>query len=82
MMTRVFAATGIAIMLAFAPAMAQDMKCDDATMAKLETDRAAVADAAKKEAAMEHVTLAKESMAKQDDKACLEHMTEAMNAMK
>ena len=82
MMTRIFAATGIATILAFAPALAQDVKCDDATLAKLETDTAAMTDATKKEAVMEHVTLAKESMAKQDDKACLEHMTEAINAMK
>ena len=82
MMTRIFAATGIATILAFAPALAQDVKCDDATLVKLEADTAAITDAAKKEATMEHVTLAKESLAKKDDKACLEHLEEAIAAMK
>ena len=82
MMIRIFAATGIATILAFAPALAQDMKCDDTTMAKMEADTAAMTDATKKEATMVHVTLAKESLAKKDDKACLEHMSEATKAMK
>jgi hypothetical protein len=67
MMTRIFAATAIATILAFAPALAQDMKCDDATLVKLEADTAAITDAAKKEATMVQVTLAKESLAKKDD---------------
>jgi biotin synthase-related radical SAM superfamily protein len=82
MMTRIFAATGIATILAFGPALAQDMKCDDATLVKLEADTAAITDAAKKEATMEHVKLAKESLVNKDDKACQEHLKEAIEAMK
>ena len=72
----------MATILTFAPALAMDMKCDATTMSKLEADTAAMTDAAKKKTTMKHVTLAKESMAKKDDKACLEHMNEATKAMK
>ena len=81
MMIRILAATAVATFLAVAPALAQDMKCDETTMAKLEADTAAMTDVTKKEAAMVHVTLAKESLSKKDDKACLEHMSEATKAM-
>ncbi len=61
-------------------AIAQDatMKCDEASMTKLETDTNAMTDAAKKEMAMKEMAMAKEAMAAKDMKKCTTHMNNAM----
>lgn len=67
-----------------APAYAQDMMCDDASMMKMKTDMDAMTDPAmkeKKEMAMKEMDMAKESMAanKMDD--CKMHMENAKKGM-
>ncbi|MCV9965671.1 hypothetical protein OIU34_27740 [Pararhizobium sp. BT-229] len=61
-------------------AIAQDatMKCDEASMMKLETDTTAMTDAAKKETAMKEMALAKEAMAAKNMEKCTTHMNNAM----
>ena len=65
-------------------AMKSDMKCDDATMMKMQTEMDAITDPAmkeKKDMAMKEMDMAKESMKadKMDD--CMMHMDGAMKAM-
>jgi hypothetical protein len=81
MLIRTLAFAGVTLALAFAPAMAADMKCDDATMMKMQTGMEAMKDAEKKKGAMEEMTMAKASMDKKDDKGCMEHMEKAMKMM-
>ncbi|WP_426128477.1 hypothetical protein [Pararhizobium sp. PWRC1-1] len=61
-------------------AIAQDatMKCDEASMMKLETDTTAMTDAAKKDTAMKEMAMAKEAMAAKDMDKCATHMNNAM----
>ena len=69
-----------------APAYAADeMKCDDASMTKMQADMAAMTDPAmkdKKDAAMKEMEMAMASMkdGKMDD--CMTHMKGAMDAVK
>jgi hypothetical protein len=72
--------------LAFiAPAYADDMKCDEAAMTKMQADMDAMTDPAmkdKKEMAMKEMEMAMASMkdGKMDD--CMMHMKGAMDATK
>ena len=72
--------------LAFiAPAFADDMKCDDASMMKMQADMDAMTDPAMKDAkemAMKEMDMAKMAMKdnKMDD--CMMHMENAMKGMK
>jgi hypothetical protein len=72
--------------LAFiAPAYADDMKCDEASMTKMQADMDAMTDPAmkdKKEMAMKEMEMAMASM--KDGKAdeCMMHMKGAMDAVK
>jgi hypothetical protein len=61
-------------------AIAQDatMKCDEASMTKLEADTTAMTDASKKEMAMKEMAMAKEAMAAKDMDKCATHMKNAM----
>lgn len=73
--------TGLGVIFALAPANAQDMKCDDASMQKMHSQVESMSDATKKQDAMTHMNMAMDSMKKKDDKGCMTHMQEAMKAM-
>jgi hypothetical protein len=69
------------------PAFAQDamMKCDDASMMKIQTEMDAMTDAAmkeKKEMAMKEMEMAKDAMKAKKTDDCVMHMEGAMKAMK
>ena len=68
------------------PAFSQDamMKCDDATMMKMQADMDANKDDAmkmQKEEAMKEMTMAKEAMASNKTDECVMHLDNAMKAM-
>ena len=67
--------------LAFVPARAADMMCDEAGMSKMQTGVMGMTDASKKEMAMKEMSMAKESMAKKDDKGCMMHMQKIQGVM-
>ena len=59
------------------------MKCDDASMMKLQTDMDAMTgDAMKKDAAMKEMDMAKDAMKANKADDCVMHMDMAMKAMK
>jgi hypothetical protein len=69
------------------PAFAQDtmMKCDDASMMKVQTEMDAITDTSmkeKKEMAMKEMDMAKEAMKANKTDDCMMHMEGAMKAMK
>ncbi len=64
-----------------APAYAEDMKCDDASMMKMQTEMDAMTDAAKKEMAMKEMDMAKMAMKDSKMDECTMHMGEAMKQM-
>ena len=64
--------------------MSMTMKCDEASMMKVQTEMDAMADPAmkaNKEMAMKHMDLAKASMKDSKPDECMTHMGEAMDAM-
>ena len=64
--------------------MSMTMKCDDASMMKVQTEMDAMADPAmkaNKDMAMKHMDLAKVSMKDSKPDECMMHMGEAMDAM-
>jgi hypothetical protein len=64
--------------------MSMSMKCDDATMAMMQSNMDAVTDPAmkaNKEAAMKNIEMAKTSMKDNKTDECMTHMGEAMGAM-
>jgi hypothetical protein len=64
--------------------MSMTMKCDEASMAMMQTEMDAMADPAmkpNKDEAMKHMDLAKTSMADSKADECVGHMGEAMSAM-
>jgi hypothetical protein len=67
--------------LAFVPARAAEMMCDEAGMSKMQTGVMGMSDATKKEMAMKEMSMAKESMAKKDDKDCMMHMQKVEGMM-
>ena len=84
MLKSMLAAAALAVVVA-QPALADDamMKCDDASMMKLQTDMDAMAgDAMKKDAAMKEMDMAKEAMKANKADDCVMHMDMAMKAMK
>ncbi len=58
------------------------MNCSDATMTKANADMMKMTDASKKAAAMKEMNMAKDMMAKKDEKGCMMHMGKAMGMMK
>jgi 16S rRNA G966 N2-methylase RsmD len=69
------------------PAFAEDamMKCDDASMMKMQTEMDAMTGAAmkkKKEMAMKEMDMAKKAMKEKKTDDCMMHMEGAMKAMK
>jgi hypothetical protein len=84
MLKSILAAAALAVVVA-QPAFADDamMKCDDASMMKLQTDMDAMSgDAMKKDAAMKEMDMAKEAMKANKADDCVMHMDMAMKAMK
>ncbi len=64
--------------------MSMTMKCDDASMMKMQTEMDAMADPAmkaNKDMAMKHMDLAKTSMKDSKADECMMHMGEAIDAM-
>jgi hypothetical protein len=69
------------------PVYAEDsmMKCDDASMMKVQTEMDAMTDSAmkaQKEMAMKEMEMAKDSMKANKAEDCMMHMDNAMKAMK
>jgi hypothetical protein len=65
------------------PAYAMDdMKCDDATMMKMQTDMDAMKDMAKKDMAMKSMEMAKAAMKDNKMDECMTQMKAASDAMK
>ena len=65
-------------------AAAMDMKCDEATMMKMQTEMDAITDPAKmqqKERAMKEVAMAKDAMAANKTDECVMHMDAAHKEM-
>lgn len=85
MFKSVLAAGALAVLLA-SPAFADDMmmKCDEATMMKMQSDLDSMKDmkADKMKMAKDEMMMAKEAMDKKDDKACMDHMKKAADEMK
>ncbi|MDK1388724.1 hypothetical protein QN224_25270 [Sinorhizobium sp. 8-89] len=78
MLNKVLVAAAIFTAVA-SPVFAQaDITCDQAAMAKLETDVSQVTDSARKELAQKELAMAKEALAANDQDKCKTHMSNAM----
>jgi hypothetical protein len=81
----IMAAAVLTIAAASSPVFAEDkmgtMECSDAEMMKMNSKIDAMGDSSGKTMAMDHMKMAKDSMAKSDMKGCSMHMNEAMGAM-
>lgn len=83
-MFKTLAAASIFTLAALSPALAEDMKCDEATLMKMTEQNEAMTDEAmkdQKEMAMKELAMAKEAMAAKDDAKCMTHMDAAMKGM-
>ena len=81
-MFRATLVTGIvAAALSFTPALAMDMKCDDATMSMMNTKVSGMKDDAMKKTAMTQMHDAQAAMMKKKEKSCLAHMKAAEKAI-
>ncbi len=73
----------IAALLASTPVSAQTaMECNEATMAKMESDMGKMPDGEKKAMAMKEMGIAKDMMAKKDMAGCKSSMEKAMGMAK
>lgn len=83
MLRTAFAAAAFAFVVA-QPAFAEDamMKCDEASMMKVEKDIEMTSDAMKKDAAMKEMDMAKEAMKMKENDKCAMHLDGAMKAAK
>ncbi len=63
------------------PSATMTMECTDADMMKMNTQIDGMKSADNKKMAMDHMAMAKDSMAKKDMSACAMHMKEAHDAM-
>lgn len=81
-MKSALALASVAVALALAPVHAQTkMSCTEDAMKKMEVDAAAMTDTQKKEMTMKEMSMAKDMMAKKDEKGCMMHMEKAMGMM-
>ena len=74
-----------AVLLAAVPALAQtttSMNCSEASMKTANDSVMKMTDAAKKAAVMKEMGMAKDMMAKKDEKGCMMQMDKAMGMMK
>jgi hypothetical protein len=67
-----------ALVLFAAPVLADDMKCDDATMADMNSKVSAMTDAKAQKTAMKEMKMADAAMKKKNMKSCAMHMNKAM----
>ena len=67
--------------VAATPALAMDMKCDDATMSKMNTEMMGMKDEAMKKDAMNHMEMAKTAMSEKKMDDCMMHMNAAQKSM-
>ena len=85
MITKFLLCTALATLFLAARAnAAMQMKCDDASMMKMQTEMDAMSDSAvksNKDMAMKHKGMAKTSMKDSKSNECMTHMSEAMDAM-
>jgi hypothetical protein len=63
------------------PAMAMDVKCDDASMASMKTEIDGMKDAKMQKMAMSEMDKAGAAMKKHQMKSCVAHMKKAMTSM-
>ena len=72
-----------ALVAAFAltPALAADMKCDDAAMKEMNTKAMAMKDEKMKKMAMDEMTMAMDSMKAKKMDDCMMHMNNAAKSM-
>jgi hypothetical protein len=70
-----------AFAVAATPASAMDMKCDEATMSKMNTEVMGMKDEAMKKDAMNHMAMAKTSMGDKKMDECMMHMNAAQKSM-
>ena len=71
----------VATALSLTPAIAQDMKCDEATMSSMNTKVMGMKDQAMMKEAQNHMALAKTSMESKKMDDCMMHMKEAQKSM-
>ncbi|MGO4741281.1 hypothetical protein AB4099_32490 [Bosea sp. 2KB_26] len=81
MLKSTLALASLGFVLALSAAHAQTPSCSQAELTKMETDAGKMTDATKRAATMKEVSMAKEMMAKNDTKACMTHMNNAMKMM-
>jgi hypothetical protein len=67
--------------VAATPAVAMDMKCDEATMSQMNTQTMGMKDEAMKKDAMNHMAMAKTAMDEKKMDDCMMHMNAAHKAM-
>jgi len=78
--TLIAAALAVATLPAYA-ATAPMAKCDNASMAAMQTKIDGMTDATMKKAAMKHMDLAKTAMKEHKTKNCVTHMNDAMKSI-
>jgi hypothetical protein len=82
MMKLVFGTAFAGLLLAGPAYAADEMKCDEATMTKMQTDMDAMTDPAKKEMAMKSMEMAKTAMKDNKMDECMTQVKATMDAMK
>ena len=70
-----------ALGLSLSPAIAMEAKCDDASMASMNTEIGGMKDAKMQKMAIKEMKMADASMKKHQMKSCTAHMNKAMKAM-
>jgi hypothetical protein len=74
-------ATAVLVVALAVPAMAMEMKCDDASMTMMKTQMDGMKDMAMKDKAMKEMDMAKGSMKMNKMEDCKKHMDKAMKSM-
>ena len=74
-------AAGAALAASLPAQAAETMACTDANMATMQTSVGKMTDAARKAEATKEMAMAKEGMARKDDKACADHMNKLQTMM-
>ena len=64
------------------PAFGQELKCDEATIAAMESDMYKMADVKAKQSAMEDLILAKRALADNNKAECMDRLQKAQITMK
>ena len=80
-MKKLMIATALLTCVSVWPAAAADMMCDEASITKMMADTNAMTDAAKKDATMKEMEMAKAAMEAKKMDECKMHMDNATKAM-